>query len=893
MMKSKKIQISRMLLLKSGKFAYCNFDLREPVHLSGPNRTGKTSIINAIQFAFIYDMHDGDWDDHDLQATRKHYFGQNSLLAFEFKTASGPKTLLIRGSGPVDGYKPTREFWHGSLNEDRLVTFSEENDPTGIKVREEIDAYLIDMESVPIKTASEFDSFLMNEVQILKRARKKDLTAFRRLFKDILGMSSIQDEDLKKLIIGLWTTPQQREIDLTSDHETFGKLASEQDNLRKFESKIDEIKQVNSEYKTHLDNLNEISIQIADILNSMSIYREERLTKKKGFEEDIEKIIAELKTESELEYKMSTAAGNLRESRGGLNHQLRTVEGDIERAKNVEPNLKFTILEDKQELDKLLSLRNMEYLATKGDALSTNERIIKVNRQISLNQNQLSGKKSLHQLLIDEDIGEVAISKAARVLNQELLETTPEIIDKSASLGQIKSLISELSGNELHYSGLEIGLEHIKDKNIKSLIPIEEAEGEIKKLEAVKTSLEADLKILEDAEKLSQQIKSLEKSIQADTKLLELQDSIEKLEEAFTKLSNQIKKLDDELTLVKKKIDDSKKTQELLNGKKSANMKSLDDLVTEMELIENQVNRIRSEDGFQNVVSKTLIKSDLISSTIEKTIKSIEKTREKSDKIESIFEFIYASLNRSVLFIDSETSFNWLNERIIQFDEKKNVHNQEIKGFMSSVTDRLSRFVEGKERIIREINKINRRLSDTEISGLESIRIDVDIIDQHLFSTIKELLKEADLNDGQQMLFKQDNLAPENLNKLFETGTISLSKFVGIGFEITDFGEKKVYSNLKKIESTGTTLAIKVAIYGEIICQMIDGDATIPIFIDEVGKLDDENFRSIIEHLCNRNLTPVTAKPTPTSVMPNFYHLLEKGENKILDEKNRQYNLEV
>ena len=120
-----------MLLLKSGKFAYCNFDLREPVHLSGSNRTGKTSIINAIQFAFIYDMNDGDWDDHDLQATRKHYFGQNSLLAFEFKTPSGPKTLLIRGSGPVDSYKPTREFWHGNLDEDRLVTFSEGNEPTG------------------------------------------------------------------------------------------------------------------------------------------------------------------------------------------------------------------------------------------------------------------------------------------------------------------------------------------------------------------------------------------------------------------------------------------------------------------------------------------------------------------------------------------------------------------------------------------------------------------------------------------------------------------------------------------------------------------------------------------------------------------------------------------
>ena len=186
------------------------------------------------------------------------------------------------------------------------------------------------------------------------------------MFKDILGMSGIQDEDLKKLIIGLWTTPQQREIDLTSDYETFGKLASEQEKLRKFESKIDEIKQVNSQYKTHLENLDEVSIQIADILNSMSIYREERLVKKKGLEEEILKIVAELRTESELEEEMSNAAGNLRESRGELNHQLKMVEEDIERAKDVEPNLKFTILEDKQKLEKLVNLRNMESLATKG-----------------------------------------------------------------------------------------------------------------------------------------------------------------------------------------------------------------------------------------------------------------------------------------------------------------------------------------------------------------------------------------------------------------------------------------------------------------------------------------------------------------------------------------------
>ena len=48
---------------------------------------------------------------------------------------------------------------------------------------------------------------------------------------------------------------------------------------------------------------------------------------------------------------MTTAFGNLRESRGELNHQLKTIEGDIELAKKVDPNLKFTILEDRKELE--------------------------------------------------------------------------------------------------------------------------------------------------------------------------------------------------------------------------------------------------------------------------------------------------------------------------------------------------------------------------------------------------------------------------------------------------------------------------------------------------------------------------------------------------------------
>ena len=65
---------------------------------------------------------------------------------------------------------------------------------------------------------------------------------------------------------------------------------------------------------------------------------------------EIDRIISELKTESELEAEMSKVEGDLRETRGELNQQPKTVEKDIERFKKVDPNLKFTIIEDRQHL---------------------------------------------------------------------------------------------------------------------------------------------------------------------------------------------------------------------------------------------------------------------------------------------------------------------------------------------------------------------------------------------------------------------------------------------------------------------------------------------------------------------------------------------------------------
>ena len=37
------IKLSRMVLIRSGKFAFADFNIESPVHLSGGNRNGKTT----------------------------------------------------------------------------------------------------------------------------------------------------------------------------------------------------------------------------------------------------------------------------------------------------------------------------------------------------------------------------------------------------------------------------------------------------------------------------------------------------------------------------------------------------------------------------------------------------------------------------------------------------------------------------------------------------------------------------------------------------------------------------------------------------------------------------------------------------------------------------------
>ena len=83
----------RLVLLNSAGYSRAELPLDAAVSLVAPNNTGKTSLINALQFLLIIDKRRMDFGAHDVDASRRFYFPNNS--AFILLEASLPNTGIV------------------------------------------------------------------------------------------------------------------------------------------------------------------------------------------------------------------------------------------------------------------------------------------------------------------------------------------------------------------------------------------------------------------------------------------------------------------------------------------------------------------------------------------------------------------------------------------------------------------------------------------------------------------------------------------------------------------------------------------------------------------------------------------------------------------------------
>jgi hypothetical protein len=97
----------RLVMLGSAGYQRAELPLDAAVSLVAPNNTGKTSLINALQFLLIVDKRRMDFGAHDVEKSRRFYFPNNSayiLLEVALPT-TGTVVLGCVGKGVSHDYE--------------------------------------------------------------------------------------------------------------------------------------------------------------------------------------------------------------------------------------------------------------------------------------------------------------------------------------------------------------------------------------------------------------------------------------------------------------------------------------------------------------------------------------------------------------------------------------------------------------------------------------------------------------------------------------------------------------------------------------------------------------------------------------------------------------------
>lgn len=96
----------KLVLLNSAGYSRAELPLDDSVSIIAPNNTGKTSLINALQFLLILDKRHMEFGAHSFENTRRFYFPDNSAyILLEVLLPSGMAVIGCVGKGLSHDYE--------------------------------------------------------------------------------------------------------------------------------------------------------------------------------------------------------------------------------------------------------------------------------------------------------------------------------------------------------------------------------------------------------------------------------------------------------------------------------------------------------------------------------------------------------------------------------------------------------------------------------------------------------------------------------------------------------------------------------------------------------------------------------------------------------------------
>lgn len=879
----------KLILINAGKYEYAEVTLDGAIQIVGPNNSGKTTLINTLQFLYVDERSRMSFEGYTFEQTLDYYFGsEHSYVLFECQTLRGLAVIGWRGASKASGADPERFYYLGPFQREHFL-----GDDGRVRHPNDIRGSLVEKDFQLINKPAEHRSILLSGasqrasglgIVALKDGEK--FSDFRDTLKNLLNLANISQDQMRERLLML--------ADLPTDYvaidarrilgEEYEQLKRERDDLKQFKSHEPEIQQLISIFNER------------QVLWGQLYYRWENLkARKKAFDESHAQQIAALNEKIQRATKVEADTHELLKTKRGEEKELVREQAPIQdRLKELEqhkrfysafsPALEQTALENIER--HLNTLQNRQQEASTETVESVKNQLAAAETKVATTTASIQQFSRLAITALRSNFTDEEISRLFGILNPDLMglpigRNGVTFSDQKNVMVRLKQLTARIAAGVYQDDSITIRLGPQPDL-LSRFENVEALEKELARSEKEVKRLGDLLEAVTKRDELAKQIEQLKADKQAQT------DKLSAYKQFQTNLANEtdwrgkVQTLEAAILALGKTIGDLQNTLETnqsdrikLKGEKEAVEKQYRQVLTRYDECHRKIAIFNASPRADAEIP------DDFDSAVSYYLHDYEKQSDLTRQFDSTFARLgafadrYKSNNEAETIRSLEQEVDALPKREEALQLRWNSHIHGLKGNFNEVLNDLG-------LVERAKNKLNGDLARVQVSDLKAVKLTVERQSDEV-SLIERLaaIDELNLMDDTTSL---DRIFDRVRTKMERNPITRIADLFTLGVTVTRAdGKTKKYADFHQVESDGTTVTIKVLFNLLVLKSLLHkDDVAIPFFLDEVEKLDPTNRRAVLQTAKKLGFIAITAAPSAVGEVDACYFLEPNSRGRVM-----------
>lgn len=909
--------LRKLVLINSANYEIAEIPLDDAVSIVGPNNSGKTSLINALQFLLIRDKQQMDFGAHDRNSSLKFYFPYpSSYILLEMQLKSGVVVVGCVGKGFSNEYQYFS--YEGSLH------IEDYKDVDGSIIEEAFLQEKMREKGISINKyprSTEFFNNLYGKIDLASSdldirlfsvaASLRDV--FQKVLIKTLHLDKLDSADIKRFLLQINAVNYSKEassrgFDFKREwNEAFQSVEEDKAQYKACKDSMSSINDLERKYNRIRELRGKIGTMRPLINEGLSRWEEYKNSEDDRLEKDLARVQAEVAEYGEKHDKIITDNGEINRKLG----EIKSKDNRYEALKS-----QFVLNIDENVLRQNLDSLNNQVAAKQTLLNSTQQENIKfINKQIKdleerikQSSKELESGEKLFKRQVQSLLNSEEIDILYNLVNQRILSLSVD------ELGDVRSFIESYrtwlnsQGDVLEINGLTLNrceilaMGHYEEKTSEEIQEeINLSKDELEKYKERRRAIEEREKVEKELRELINRRDSAQKELNDYNEFVELRLSEAERNSEKIKLS---KSLQENLNNLEK-FDEEKGKSQSKEREIIGKIKDLNKRNDEISLLRN---KRRDVENYTEVLEQVYLPYVYDGNVMEELPELLKNQVDDCNELDSVS----SSKNRILRDLEHRgfTKFigieqeDEMTERVLDYahtlpkEEAAIQHNLHVA--ITRVGNILIELVNQYKTFEDDLTKFNVLITKRRVSDLKKLSIEINPRD--ILDAVKTIARHSTDSADSIGLFSPDakegyagnpevDKAKEKLFRFCDNNDkLRLENLFDLSIKVQKEGElEQNLSDLNAIGSNGTVLMAKLIFGLALLHWMTDKkNATTSIcYLDEAASIDEENQKKLIAAAREFGFVLLFASPTAQTTVRYCIRIEKRNNRNVVTDKQR------